>query len=438
MTGGSIRARLIAGTTIWLIAALAIGGLALSAAFRRSVEAAFDARLQSLLLAVIAALDVPPDGPVRLARDVPHPDFDRVYSGWYWQVADGDTRLLSRSLWDATLPDAGESTGGQPLDGPRQEPLRAVSRMLRYPTHVQPISVTVAGPQRELDDEIAGFNRLLLLSLGALALGLIAAVALQVGYGLRPFRRLASELDAVRAGRRARLAAGYPTEIEPLVETMNAVLDQDARRVERARALAGNLAHGLKTPLSVLGVEAARATPDGARIAAQVGRMTGLIDHHLARAAAVGAGEAIAIRTPLRPIVAELRAMLLRVHAERRLTIDVEVDDALAFAGERQDLEEMLGNLIDNACKWAANGVSVRARRAGGQLEIAVEDDGPGLPDEQVDAALQRGVRLDRSEPGSGLGLAISADLAGLYAGELSLNRGPLGGLRAVLRLPAG
>jgi signal transduction histidine kinase len=439
MPGGSIRARLIGGTTIWLLVAFAIGGVALSSAFRRSVEAAFVQRLDSLLLAVIAALDVPPTGDVRLARDIPNPDFDRVYSGWYWQVTDGDVRLASRSLWDFDLaigPDAAVPATSRVIPGPQQEPLRVVSRRLRYPSHPQPITVAVAGPEGELRRDIAAFDRLLLLSLAGLALALLAAVAVQVGYGLRPFRRLRSELDAIRSGRRTRLTGGYPREIEPLVDTMNVVLDEDARRIDRARALSGNLAHGLKTPLSVLAVEAARAAPDGTRIAAQVSRMTAVIDHHLARAAAAGAQQPIGARTAIRAVVSDLRAMLLRIHADRGLTIDMEVPDDLRFAGERQDLEEMLGNLIDNACKWATSRVSVSAARAGDVIEIAVDDDGPGLVSAQAAAALQRGVRLDADTPGSGLGLSITSDLARLYRGSLTLGRGPLSGMRATLRLP--
>lgn len=442
MSRGSLRARLIGGTALGLVVALGVGGLALSAAFRRSVEAAFDARLASLQLAVIAALDAPPDGPVRLARNVPNPDFDRVYSGWYWQVVDGDVRLVSRSLWDATLPALPDSGGAgdavQTLDGPRGQRLRVVSRTLRWPTRATPVTVSVAGPEDAVADEVARFNSLLVVALLALAATLLATLAVQVGYGLRPLRRLAAELDAIRAGRQARLDGDVPREIAPLVETMNAVLEQDARRLERARALAGNLAHGLKTPLAVLGAEAARPLPDRERLAAQVQRIAAVVDHHLARAAAAGTQAAIAARTPVEPVVRELGALLERMHAARGVTVTVEAaPEPVAFAGERQDLEEMLGNLMDNACKWARARVVVHVARRGAELAIAVEDDGPGLPETATEAVVQRGVRLDPDAPGSGLGLAITADLAQLYGGTLSLEGAPLGGLRATLRLPA-
>ena len=441
MTVGSIRERLIAGTIIALALALTIGGFALSSAFQRTVETTFHERLDSLLLTVVAAIDVEADGSLRLGREIPHPSFGRVYSGWYWQVTSGDSRLASRSLWDAELSgpmalgDAGRAS--LTMTGPRDQLLRVAVRELHYPSRRDAVTVTVAGPESELRGEIDSFNRLLVLSLGVLALTMIGAVAAQVGYGLRPFRALGVELGDIRAGRRTRLTGGYPREIEPLAQAMNDVLDQDARRIERARSLAGNLAHGLKTPLSVLALEAARPAPDPGRITAQVSRMTRVIDHHLARAAAAGAQQAIAISTGVHGVVSELRAMLLRIHAERLLSIDADVPADLMFAGERQDLEEMLGNLIDNACKWAAARVIVRATGGADWFEITVDDDGHGLPADDANSALQRGVRLDSAEPGTGLGLAITGDLARLYGGTLILGRSDIGGLRATLRLPA-
>lgn len=440
MTAGSIRRRLITGTTIGLIIALIIGGFVLSSVFRRSVESAFVERLQSLLLAVVAAIEVGPEGKLQIVREIPNPLFDRVYSGWYWQVVDGESHVGSRSLWDATLPVwIGASEVAQVnrmIQGPRDQPLRVVAQRLQFPSRPQPVIVVVAGPEEELRHEINSFDRLLVLSLAVMALTLIAAVAVQVSYGLLPFRNLALELDDIRHGHGTRLSDGYPEEIQPLVQTMNDVLDQDARRIERARALAGNLAHGLKTPLSVLTVEAARAAPDAGRIAAQVSRMTRVVDHHLARAAAVGSQQAIGINTEIAPVVAELRSMLLRIHAERQLAIESDVAAGLSFAGERQDLEEMLGNLIDNACKWARSRVVIRGQHVPAAIEITVDDDGQGLPAGEADSAMKRGVRLDETEPGTGLGLAITTDLARLYGGTLDLGASHLGGLKATLRLP--
>ncbi|MCC6765864.1 MAG: sensor histidine kinase [Deltaproteobacteria bacterium] len=424
---------------MWIVLAFLAGGIALSWGFRRAVESAFVARLDSLLLAVVAAIEVPPTGAPTLARDIPDPAFDRVYSGWYWQVSDGTHRLTSRSLWDAVLASAATQSAEPAalrLVGPRNEALRVVERRLTYPGRLQPLVVTVAAPQAELQRDIARFDRLLAAALGALAATLLLAVAVQVGYGLRPLRRLGRELRDVQHGRQARLGVRYPHEIQTLVGAMNDVLDRDAGRIARAREHAGNLAHGLKTPLAVLAVEATQPVPDRARIAAEVKRMASVIDRHLTRAAAAGSHQAVGPRAEIGSVVAEIRTTIQRIYAERRLAIDVRVPAGLVFAGERQDLEEMLGNLVDNAGKWAASRVSISAERRDDALEIAVGDDGPGLSSAATSRAVERGTRLDHDTPGSGLGLSITSDLAALYGGTLRFDRGTLGGLRATLRLP--
>ncbi|MCC6847008.1 MAG: sensor histidine kinase [Deltaproteobacteria bacterium] len=432
----SLRGRLIVATSAWFAVAFVIGGVALSLAFRRSAEAAFAARLDSMLLAVIAAIDVSPSAPLRLARPIPEPAFDRPYSGWYWQVGDGSERVTSRSLWDATLPTDRAAPRGARISGPRGEGLRIVTRGLRYPERPDPIAVTVAAPEAELEREIARFDRFLAGALATLAVTLWTGIVVQVRYGLRPFRRMQRELAAIRAGRSARIAGDYPEEVDMLVGTMNEVLDRDAARIARAREHVGNLAHGLKTPLAVVAVEATQARPDGARIAREVGRMAALVDHHVTRAAAAGAWRPGSPRVAVGPVVDELCATILRIHADRGLAVDADVERDLAFAGERQDLEEMLGNLIENAAKWAASRIDVRAARAGEALEIAVDDDGPGLAPDERAAALGRGMRFDGDTAGSGLGLAIANDLATLYGGSLALGTSRLGGVHAALRIP--
>lgn len=439
----SLRARLLAGTLIWLVLGLVAGGAALSYAFRRAAESSFDERLEALQVAVVAALEAPRDAPLVTKRTLADPRFEQPYSGWYWQVSGAGEPLRSRSLWDETLAiDASPIPAGgttiAPFTGPRGDALRVATRTITLPGHRGPVLVAVAGPAGEIADAVARFDRLLLLSLGGLALALALAVVVQVGYGLRPLQRLARDLDDVRAGRSARLATDQPAEIAPLAVAMNDVLDHDARLVERARTHVGNLAHGLKTPLSVLALEASRGVvPDADVVAEQVATMSRLVEHHLSRAAASGARRVLGARCPLAPVVGELRATLLRLHAARALVLDVTLAPDVAFAGEREDLEEMLGNLLDNACKWAASRVMLRAERTEGQLVITVEDDGPGVAVDDAEIALRRGGRLDEATPGSGLGLAIVADLAQLYDGTLALTPGAGGGLCARLTLPA-
>jgi signal transduction histidine kinase len=278
--------------------------------------------------------------------------------------------------------------------------------------------------------------------LAAIGLILVAAGLVQVRRGLSPFQQLRSRLAGVRDGRNRRLEGSYPTEVQPLVSDLNALLDHREEIVRRALAKAGDLAHGLKTPLAVLAQEADRAEAAGqhelaASIGQQVERMRRQIEYHLAHARAAASGATPGARCPVAASVEGLTRTLLRLHADRGVAIDVDVDSGHSVRGEREDLDEMLGNLLDNACKWARSRVNVRSSSTNADIIITVDDDGPGLDPSMRDVVLQRGVRADEAAPGSGLGLAIVRDLAELYGGSISLQGSPMGGLRARLRLPA-
>jgi signal transduction histidine kinase len=278
------------------------------------------------------------------------------------------------------------------------------------------------------------------LSVGAI--GLLAAGLTQVRIGLAPFGQLRSRLAAVRQGQSRRVEGHYPSEVQPLVDDLNALLDDRERSVARAQAKAGDLAHGLKTPLAVLAQEAERARSGAggelaATVAQQVERMRHQVDYHLAHARAAASGARLGARSSLAESVEGLVRTLQRLHAERGLTIEVQLAHELAVQVEREDLDEMLGNLLDNACHWAKSRVSLAASPEESGVLITVDDDGPGLDPTLRDSVLQRGVRADEAAPGSGLGLAIVRDLAELYGGGVALDRSPAGGLRARLRLPA-
>jgi signal transduction histidine kinase len=275
----------------------------------------------------------------------------------------------------------------------------------------------------------------------------VAAILMLAGLsglrsGLSPFRRLRAQLAALRDGRERRVEGAYPTEVQPLVNDLNALLDHREQVVTRAVAKAGDLAHGLKTPLAVLAQEAARAEAAGqhdiaAAIDQQVERMRRQIDYHLAQARAVASGATPGARSSVSDSAEGLARTLRRLHADRGLTIDVHVPADLAVRGQREDLDEMLGNLLDNGCKWAKSHVAVSASRVPDAVVVMVDDDGPGLAPSMRAAVLQRGVRADEAAPGSGFGLAIVRDLAELYGGSIALEDSPLGGLRARLQLPA-
>ena len=432
---------------------LAIGGLILSNAFRMSVQSDFDARLRFDLDGMIAAAEPGPAGQVSLRGRFTDPRFERVYSGWYWQIAPegkGGEPQISRSLWDHTIKvtDTVTRNGVQWShgDGPENQHLRIVSQHVEFPIadtpspkDTQSYRFLVAGDTTQIESEVTRFNSTLLWSFAVLGIGLIVAIFIQVRVGLIPLRRMRLALMRIRDGKARKLDGDFPNEIAPLARELNALIEHNADVVARARTHVSNLAHFLKTPLTVIASEAsAQPGPLADAVTKQVGTMRRQVDHYLARARAAGAVNAIGNRTEVSPVIEDLARVLGRIHAERGITIALDYPDDLCFRGERQDLEEMAGNLMDNACKWAKSKVVVSARRLSGTLlEIVVGDDGAGLGLEEISRIGERGERLDESVPGTGLGLAIVRDIARLYGGELSLGRSPLGGFEARLTLPA-
>ena len=442
MRRNSLAFRLVAGAAVWCALWLSAGGYGLSALFGNTVERSFDARLGVLLEGLVAGSELKPDGWLDLRRQLGEPRFDQPLSGWYWQIEHGG-RILRRSpsLWDVELPvslASGELTAAQDVAGPDGQPLRLLVRAITLPGTDGPLLYAVAGDRREIQLDRQGFNRLLSLALAILFVGVIGAVLVQVRFGLEPLRRMGRALGAIRGGATARLEGDFPAEIEPLAAELNALLDHNEALVERARTHVGNLAHGLKTPLSVLTNEASRSEgPFAELVGRQVALMRRQVDHHLARARAIATGSILGARTDVLPVLRDLERTLQRIYADKGLALEVACPPELVFRGARQDLEEMLGNLLDNACKWAATSVTVRAEAAPEQvLRIAIEDDGTGLPAARRSEVLERGRRLDEQKPGTGLGLAIVADLAQLYGGRLVLDAAAAGGLRALLILP--
>lgn len=437
---GSLRFRLLAGAAVWIALALALAGLVLSGLFRDHVARRFEAELTNHLDQLAALTELGADGAPVLRQLLSDPRFRRPLSGLYWQVGPGDAPVLrSRSLWDEVLPlPADEVADGDihrhSVVGPAGRQLSVLERAVTFPNGTAPLRMAVAQDEAELRAVVADFNRVLWLSLGALALALIGAAVVQVSVGLRPLVRLRAELAAVRAGRRKRFGGDSPREVQPLLDDLNALLDHSEEVVVRARLQAGNLAHALKTNLAVLANEA-----EGEAAARRVAEMRRHIDHHMARARAAAARGLPGVATPVADSAGALARVMEKLQGGNgRVIVTVRVPREHVFAGEREDLDEMLGNLLDNAMTWAGSRVEVASRlEAGGMLAVVVEDDGPGLPADRRDAVLAPGVRLDESTPGSGLGLAVVRDVARLYGGDLRLGDSSLGGLRVELVLPA-
>jgi signal transduction histidine kinase len=469
----SLRVRLLAATVIGLGLALLMAGLALNGLFRSHVTRQFETTLTQQLDQLTARLDFDAAGrPVIDTATLSDPRWQRPYSGLYWQLderpADGPGRpgvLRSRSLWDSSLVLDNDALADGAVHvhegaGPQSTRLLMLERTVQTsaPTASR-WRLVVAGDLHETGEAITRFSGVLALSLGVL-MGLLALAAwAQVAVGLRPLRVLQTSLQALQQGRTARLQGRFPAEVQPLVDDFNGVLDRNAEVVERARTQAGNLAHALKTPLAVLDQAAARAVAQtaplkstqtapqaGASLAPLVLEQLAIarrqIDWHLARARVAATQRLPGQRTAVAPLLQGLVRVMERVHAERGLALQMALPEApLYFAGEEQDLQEMLGNLLDNACKWARTAVTVRAVTVPGagpaRLRLQVEDDGPGIAAAQREAVLARGVRLDESVPGTGLGLAIVRDIVGLYGGEMTLQPVVGGGLCVTLNLPA-
>jgi signal transduction histidine kinase len=439
----SLALRLVLAAALWIAAALLIGGLILSAIFQDYAERTFDGRLSVLLDSLIAVTELDEQGRPKLTRGIGEPRFDIPYSGWYWEIALGSAPLLrSRSLWVETLPLSAQPESTQAVfadvDGPNDENLRLVEREIGLPAARARFRYAVGGDRAEIDDEVRRFNTTLGWSLGILGLGLLTALLLQVFFGLQPLRRMRHAIVAVRTGRTQRLEGEFPVEIEPLSDELNILIDHNAAVLERARTQVSNLAHALKTPLSVLTNEAGDgAGPLAEAVKRQATVMRRHVDHYLSRARAAAATRVLGVRTEVAPVVEDLRRTLERIYVDRAIRVEAEAPAGLAFRGERQDLEEMLGNLIDNGCKWARTRVAVSARADADRIVVTIDDDGSGLTAEQRAAVFHRGTRLDESVPGTGLGLSIVRDIAELYHGTVGLADSPLGGLRAVLTLPA-
>lgn len=449
----SLAFRLFALAATWVLALLLIAGVLLVSIYRQQTERAFDERLHVYLKTLVADLASHTAAERTSPGALGEPRFELPLSGWYWQIAridnDRQDTNASKSLFDVSLPSLEKlaipaGLGGVRegyVTGPDGRRLRAVERVIDLAEDGR-FLVTVTGPADEIDGAVADFERTLLITFGLLGAGLVGSTLVQVRFGLKPLKRMSAALAAMRAGRAESLPPDLPSEIAPLARELEALVDANRQVVERARTHVGNLAHALKTPLSVIANEAAETgTLHGDKLRQQVGIMRTQIDHHLQRARIAASVDVVGTVTDVGPVVDGLARAMERIYRTRDLAIQTSTAEAPRFRGERQDLEEMVGNLLDNACKWATSRVHLAAdcvQRDGKPfLRIAIDDDGPGLSPDKRGEAAQRGRRLDETKPGAGLGLAIVSDLVFLYGGRFVLEAAASGGLQAVVEVPA-
>jgi signal transduction histidine kinase len=441
----SLATRLILGSAVWIVAALVVGGLLLAGLFQGHVQRIFDDRQVIMLDSLIVVTRVDARGALELTRPPGDPEFERPLSGRYWQITPpSGAPLRSRSLWDQTLklPEASAARTGvrrSIMRGPQDEELRVLERDITLPGSDKIFRYAVAIDYAEVEGLVQPLVVTLAWSLGVLGIGLVIGAMVQVRYGLRPLSHVREALSAIRTGQTERLEGDFPTEVTPLADEINLLLDHITQVVDRARTHVGNLAHALKTPLTVLTNEAGT---DNSQLASTVRRQTDTmrrrVDHYLTRAQTAATAGVIGARIDARPVLDDLSRTLGKINRFRHLEIDVVANGEIpSFRGDRQDLEEMAGNLMENACKWATSRMRVIADGVNGELRLAIEDDGPGLRSDQRDQALARGGRLDETVQGSGLGLSIVQEIASLYGGSFALEDSAMGGLRAVLTLPA-
>ncbi|MFC3070954.1 ATP-binding protein [Phenylobacterium soli] len=448
----SLARRLVLLALGWSLAALVVSALVLALLFQQAALRRFDLGLSDLIDNLTAGATV--DQGQVYAPVLTDERALRAYSGRYWEIAerapDGRIRALvrSRSLWDSELhppADLAQRVGanpGQPVTfstpGPLGEPLRAMARQASYPGRATPVIFFAAEDRSPIDRDVRAFVAWTAGAFLLLGAGLIAAVIVQVRVGLRPLWALRREVAAVRRGKAERIEGEFPIELTPLAEELNALMAHNQEVVERQRTHVGNLAHALKTPISVMIAEAGQQPGALAEVVSRQAQvMQQHVDHHLRRARAAARTQGQGERTEVAEVLDELARTLTRIFTDKGVEIDWDCDEDLYFLGERQDLMEIAGNAMENACKWCKGKVRVRAAAKGPErFGLTVEDNGPGLRPEQREAALMRGQRLDESAPGSGLGLSIIDELARAYRGSLSLSDSTLGGLRLEVDLP--
>ena len=440
---GSLSRRMILIAAAWIALLLGAGGFALDRVLVGAVTRNFDDNLEYVLRSMLVSAEIGPVNEVLLGRDaVADQRFLEPYSGLYYQVsAPGADPLPSRSLWDRHLAygSAHNDRTVHVYDSNQfpEEKLRIVERDVQLPGSATKWRFQVAESRDGLDEQISVLRRTLFRSFAVLGLGLIALAALQTLYGLWPLRRVREEIALMRAGRSTRMARAMPREVAPLVDELNALVAHNERQAEEARRHAGNLAHALKTPLTVImNAATARAADLSETVSREATTMRRQVDHHLARARAVGRRGSAHSRAEVWPSLEAVERAVGRLYPQVR--IDTDGQRGLTVHVERQDLDEMLGNLVENAAKYGGGSVFVTVRAEAQFVECLVEDDGAGIPEEERARIFDRGARLDTGKPGTGLGLAIVRDVAEIYDGTVTLEESDdLGGLLARLRLPA-
>jgi signal transduction histidine kinase len=445
----SLRVRLLAGAALWIALALLVAGIAIALLFISSVERDQRRDLAATFNRVVALIDAAPDPP-GLSQSLADPRYDTPFSGLYWQLEDIESGEIgrSRSLWDfvlqsAAVPGAGGESRFATLSGPSGQMLSVLVRDIRLstPAGFRALRVTIAEDRSAIDAAITRFGWDLAAALLILAAALIAAAWLQVHLGLRPLQELRKGVEGVRRGHVDKLTGDFPAEVLPVTAEVNELLQSQQASIQFARARAADLAHGLKTPLSVLATTAdalrAKSDPETAALIEQLAaEMADRVDYQLRLSRLRLRTRAHTLSSGLDEALRRTTAVLKKTHDGERLDWSLDLVEPLAVDIDDHDLVELVGVLVENASKWAHSRVHLRSRRDGDLAEISISDDGPGLTVEQIGELGTRGRKLDQSKKGSGLGLSIAVEIVALNNGTLSFGTAEEGGLLITLRLP--
>lgn len=430
----SLKSRLVLAAIVWLTAMIiAVGVSVPNQVFNYMVDDT-KSQLTIYMDEISASLEADKTGNLTLTSILSDPRFNRPYSGLYWSAKTDKELLRSRSLWDKKITSEKKE---KEYFGARNEKLIYIKTTLYYPDYDGPIEVIIGIDEQPIEDTVGSLMSQLWIILALLYFGVLAVIFLQVQWSLSPLTKMHKELSQLRSGEKTQLDQDYPKEVAPVVSDLNALVFHYQELLERARHHAGNLSHALKTPLSVLKNEIAALDKETQRyLQPPVEQIQSQIDYHLGRARMAGSKNILSVRANPSQRVDAISMAFDKVYAERGVTLINELDSDIQVAVDKTDLDEMVGNLLENAYKWSESIIRVHSETlAADDIAIIIEDDGPGIPDEKLKQAIERGVRLDETTPGTGLGLNIVSEMAHSYRGKLTLSRSSMGGLRAVLTL---
>ena len=439
----SLSFRIIASSGIWIILALVIAAVLLVQSYQEHIARHFDEHVGMHLEELVEAAGFSADGAFSLSAYPSDPRFHSLHSGWYWEVFQaGKSLLRSTSLGDhslsAALIEPTQQVATYEMVGPVQDKLRVHVLELDLANDPVPVLIMTSAPMTGITDDVSDYSSHVLRNFMVLGIGLLIAVVLQVRFALKPLKAISTGISDVREGKSRKLPSVYPDDVQPLVNELNILLDHNTVLLKRARNRLGNLAHSVKNPLTVINNEANKLGDDQKNlILAQTEVISKHMNHYLSRARTFGSEKVLGFRSDAKNVVEDLVFAMRLIYKERNFKFGCSMEKVCLFRGESQDLEEMLGNLIDNACKWGHGEIFISCKNHGDRLLLVIEDDGPGIDDHHLERALNRGYKLDESQPGHGLGLGIVKEMTDLYGGSVQLGRSGLGGLKVELDLPA-